>query len=93
MGCNCGCTEDKFDHISYLNRYADLRNANIIKKCDAYKHYKTYGKKEHRITNLNFDYNYYRNKYNDLKFFPNHQLWVHFNQFGEKENRNYRILS
>ena len=91
MGCNCGCSEDKFDFIYYLNKYADLRKAGINKKCDAYKHFKMHGYKEKRISNINFDYNFYRT-YKDLKNFNNEQLWNHWKNHGERENRNFKLL-
>jgi GR25 family glycosyltransferase involved in LPS biosynthesis len=83
----------------YKNNYIDLYNFTDE---ELINHYLIHGKNENRIYNINkievpeinklpkdFDINFYKNKYDDLKNFNNKELVNHYINYGKKENRLY----
>ena len=63
----------------------------IYNKQLAFYHYINYGKEEKRISNLNFNYHYYKLHNKDLEKLSNIELWNHFKNNGLRENRKYKI--
>lgn len=87
MGCGCGCKEHKFDCKSYFKLYPDLQKNGLTKCCQAYKHFKTYGINEKRLSNLTSNLEAYKNKYSDLKHMTHEQAWIHYVTHGKNEGR------
>ena len=84
---------NELDYEFYIQYYDDLLVNGIFNKELAYNHYIGDGKKENRISNLNFDYNYYKLNNKDLEKFSDIELWNHFKNHGLIENRKYKINS
>lgn len=85
---------DKLDIIFYYKFYEDLRNANINTPRKLIKHYHEFGKNEGRFINknnylesINFNYQNYRDNYNDLINLDDQQLAKHYISQGRFENR------
>lgn len=82
---------NEFDYEFYIQYYDDLLINGIFNKELAYKHYCNSGKNENRISNLNFNYYYYKQHNNDLINMTNIELWNHFKNNGLFENRKYKL--
>ena len=82
---------NEFDYEFYIQYYDDLLVNGIFNKELAYNHYINNGIKENRISNLNFNYHYYKLHNKDLEKLSNIELWNHFKNNGLKENRKYKI--
>lgn len=81
------------DYKFYVTYYNDLLVNGIFTQSLAENHFNNDGKKENRICNLNFDFNYYKNNNDDLKNLTNVELWNHFKVHGIKENRKFQIIN
>ena len=73
---------DLFDDEFYLNKYPQIKNANI----DPLYHYLYYGFKENKETGNVFDPNFYLSKYSDVKQSGQNPL-IHYVLHGKKEGR------
>jgi len=82
---------NEFDYEFYIQYYVDLLINGIFNKTLAYNHYIGPGQQEKRISNLNFNYEYYKNNNCDLINMNNVELWNHFKNDGIKEGRQYLI--
>jgi hypothetical protein len=83
---------NKLDYLFYIKYYHDLLINGIFNYDLALNHFKNNGLKEKRITNLNFDYNFYKNNHTDLKNLNNTYLWHHFKFSGLNEKRKYKLI-
>lgn len=83
---------NKIDYEFYVQYYDDLLINGIFNKDLAYEHFKTINKKENRICNLNFDYDYYKSNNSDLTTMTIIELWNHFKNNGLKEKRKYKLI-
>ena len=82
---------NKIDYQFYIIYYIDLLMNGVINKKLAFAHFNGNGKIENRICNLNFDFDFYKNFYDDLKNLSNEDLWHHFKENGLKEQRKFKI--
>ena len=80
-------TYNGLDTDSYLWDHPDLFQNGCISPSSLFWHWENHGKKEGRLTNLNFDYNKYKNKYSDLKNLTDPELINHYYNNGIKEGR------
>ena len=76
---------NKFDYRFYLVLYKDLIINGVINYELAYNHLNGLNE-DYRISNYNFDFNFYRNNNYDLEHMNNTELWHHF-KTNYKENR------
>ena len=83
---------NKFDYEFYIQNNLDLLVNGIYNQRLALEHYNNLGKNEKRISNFNFDFNYYRNNNSDLINFSDIELWNHFKNYGFKEKRNFNLI-
>ncbi len=82
---------NEFDYEFYVQYYNDLFMQGKFNKETALHHFNGDGKKEKRISNFNFNYEYYKANNKDLKHMNNIELWNHFKINGLKEGRKYLI--
>lgn len=82
---------NKIDYRFYIRYYTDILMNGIINEKLALEHFNGNGKKENRICNLNFDFDFYKNFNDDLKYLSNEDLWHHFKENGLKEKRKFKI--
>ena len=68
---------DELDYEFYIQYYDDLLLNGIYNKELAFNHYINNGEGEKRISNLNFNYHYYKLHNPDLKELSNIELWNH----------------
>lgn len=83
-----------FNEIYYKEQYNDLQQ--LDKDCDYlpqqeilyFEHFYKFGISENRKGYINFDYEFYTNKYNDLKHLSYRDAINHYNNNGINENRD-----
>ena len=83
---------NKIDYKFYIRYHTDLLINGIFNEKLAKEHYDNFGINEKRLCNLNFDFNFYKDKYSDLKHLNNLELWHHFKNDGLKENREFKLI-
>lgn len=89
---------EDFNFNVYRTNYNDMKdftNEQIV------THWNNFGKNEGRVYKNNnsdiklykmpedFNFDFYRNNYDDLKDFTNGQIAIHWNNFGKNEDRKY----
>ena len=84
---------ENFNVYVYKKIYSDI---SIMSDKEAINHYKNYGIKEGRISNLekkpkDFDPNIYKKLNQDLKNLTDDEAIYHYIQHGIRENREYKI--
>ena len=82
-------SSEYFDWKYYIDRYEDLRNADIDNEEKAINHWINHGKIEGRICEQ-FDWKYYINRYEDLRnagIDNEEKAWNHLINHGKKEGR------
>lgn len=82
----------ELDYEFYLQYYTELYKNEIYNKEMCLKHYLYKGKDEARKTNLNFDFDYYKENNKDLANMDNIELWNHFKNYGIFENRMFKFF-
>ena len=87
---------NKLDVVFYYDFYQDLQKANLNTPRKLIEHYNKYGRKENRFINgkeylksINFNYNNYRENYEDLKNFNDEELENHYIKYGRFEYRQF----
>ena len=78
-----------FDWINYLDFNPDLRQNGIHTEEQAKQHWNTYGKQEGRVLYCNLDWEFYIDKYPDLResIVTEQQAIDHWNKYGKQEGR------
>lgn len=80
-----------FDPVYYANKYSDLKKAFGTNATALWNHFKTFGMKEARMGNANFNVTVYKNRYVDLrKAFGDNlpEYYKHYIIYGNREGRN-----
>ena len=79
-----------FDYQFYINNYEDIKCLNLNKH-NAILHYIRYGKYDNRyfINLSNFNYEIYKNNYNDIVNLSYDEAKMHYFKYGRFENRTY----
>ena len=90
---------EDFNFNFYRSSYNDISNYD---NSQIASHWHNYGKNENRKYKddkddikkysmpKDFNFDFYRNTYNDLKDYNNSELCLHWNNYGKNENRKYK---